>query len=557
MKFKIVSIVFAFSLILASCASIFIPKKQKVTFNTGSSESEVYLDKESIGTGKTFTTKINKKEGQSRQIIIRTKGYKDQYAVIIKTHRPGAYWPLAVLDACTIYPFEVDMLNYYKLTSYDREISFDKSSEDNKLINRSPKDKYIDVSNISMNIKDKNKDLRFIDVVYDKTDLKKAMETAESKVEAKDKKKEEKAAKKKKNKNKKTIDDEEKDIKYGDTKYSDAIYKTLKKTGFIDTVNEVVGDNNNTLVLEGSITKISTYNIESRFASYYKAKIFLTWYVKNTYGEIIDSVKTTEYSGDFSSIYDYSDKDSPWEGWGKMLGDAVDLSYLKLFKNPALAKNLPINKNFKITDAPLSLSKAAESSIVHDRSEAGEACVIVKVKENGKDAGHGSGFAITKDGYILTNYHVIAGRTEKKQKQVFVIDASGKEIPAQIIRYNKFRDVALLKVNNTFDKVFRVDNTKKFKNMQDVYTIGAPKSIQLGQTVSSGLISNLRDFNNNPIIQLNMLVNPGNSGGPVFDTNGNLHGVIRSKLYSYSAGEGISFAVPAYLLQDYLNINFK
>lgn len=501
------------SLLFSSCASIWIPKKQKVTFTTGNENAEVYMDKQSIGKGETFTTKINKKEAQSRQIVVRTQGYKDQYAVILKTHRPAAFYPLAILSWCFYYPGYIDALNRAKLTSFDKEINLKQNLEDCKLINRTNNDKYINISNISLNIKDKNKDLKFIDVTYDKDNLKQAMETAELKVDAKAKKAEEKAEKKKKKKNKdsKTLDDEEKDIKYGDTQYSDAIFRTLKKTGFIDTVNKIFQDNNNTLVLEGSITKITSYWIATKFASFFKAKVFLTWYVKNSYGEILDSVKTSEFSGDFDQIYDSSNKGDEYDGWGKMIGDAVDLSYIKLLKTTAITQNLVLGKNFKIKDAPLTLSKPLGSVIIHDKSEAGEACIIVKTKENGKDAGHGSGFAITKDGYILTNYHVIAGKTEKKQRDVYVIDSEGKELPAKIIRFNKFRDVALLKVNDTYNKAFTLSNVKTFKNLQDVLTIGAPKSIELGQTVTAGIISNLRDNNGSPNIQLNMAVNGGNT----------------------------------------------
>lgn len=125
-----------------------------------------------------------------------------------------------------------------------------------------------------------------------------------------------------------------------------------------------------------------------------------------------------------------------------------------------------------------------------------------------------------------------------------------------IVRYNKFRDIALIKVDKTFDKAFKLTNVKSFKNLQDVITIGAPKSVELGQSVSSGIISNERKSNNTNLIQLNMSVNAGNSGGPLFDASGTLHGVIVSKAIGNNT-EGISFAIPGYLLQEYLNINYN
>ena len=89
----------------------------------------------------------------------------------------------------------------------------------------------------------------------------------------------------------------------------------------------------------------------------------------------------------------------------------------------------------------------------------------------------------------------------------------------------------------------------------DVYTVGAPKSIELGQTFTSGLISNERNANNNQLLQLSMPVNFGNSGGPLFDQSGLLHGVIVAKLVGEST-EGISFAIPAYKIGEYLNISY-
>ena len=124
-----------------------------------------------------------------------------------------------------------------------------------------------------------------------------------------------------------------------------------------------------------------------------------------------------------------------------------------------------------------------------------------------------------------------------------------------VVKVNKFQDLALLKVDKQFKKAFVCSDQKTFRKMEDVFTIGAPKSISLGQSISTGIISNERKINNNNLIQLNMSINSGNSGGPVFDSKGNLHGVVVSKLVGRNT-EGVGFAVPSYLLQEYLNIKF-
>ena len=185
-------------------------------------------------------------------------------------------------------------------------------------------------------------------------------------------------------------------------------------------------------------------------------------------------------------------------------------------------------------------------------SDAAASSVIVKRK----DGGHGSGFAITNDGYILTNFHVLAGKYYDKLQEVTVVLNNGEEVPVKIVRYNRSRDIALLKVDKTFENPFKLTSKKSFKDLQEVYTIGAPKSIELGQSVSSGLISNERKSVDATLLQLSMSVNPGNSGGPLFDKSGTLHGVVSSKLVGY-ATEGIGFAIPSYLIPAYLNIKIK
>jgi hypothetical protein len=75
--------------------------------------------------------------------------------------------------------------------------------------------------------------------------------------------------------------------------------KTLKSIGYIDTVNRVFQDENNTVVLEGKITKIKFFNLTGFDGNFDKAKVYMTWYVKNRYGEILDSIKTKDLSGDF------------------------------------------------------------------------------------------------------------------------------------------------------------------------------------------------------------------------------------------------------------------
>lgn len=357
------------------------------------------------------------------------------------------------------------------------------------------------------------------------------------------------------------LTNEDKAINYNDTKFSYNIYKTLKKTGYIDTVNVIFKDANNTLILEGNIKKINTFTITGKYlSSYYKSKIYLTWYIKNTFGEILDSLETTAFSGEFSNIYSVANTginvstSVNYDNYYKMVADAIDISYINLHKTELISNHIKKQNNFKINDPILNLKKS--KSIISDKLDASMACVTVKVSKDKKDMGHGSGFAISEDGYIITNYHVIASEIKDKPYDIKIILSNSKEYEAKVIRVNKYRDVALLKIEGKFEKAFTISSTKSFRNMQDIYTIGTPKSVELGQTVSSGIISNERTSDASNLLQLSMSVNSGNSGGPVFDSNGNLHGIIVAKLIGTNT-EGVSFAIPTYLLEDYLNLKFN
>lgn len=548
------------ALFFSGCASTFLPKKQKVTFTTSQKESTIYVEKEEIGKGKLVKEKI-KKEGKAKQVLVRTPGYKDTYAILTPSRRQIAYWFLQIPNPIWLgyYGFWVDALNP-KNVGYQRVLNIPPSD---KLVYRGVNDKYIDINAIKLNIKDKEKDIQSHDVTFspDPNVLLKNITKAENKQKEKMAKEEMMKAKKKKKGKAKLVEAEEKEIKYDDTKFSYNVYKTLKNTGFVDTVNKFFSDINNSIYLEGSISKINVFYIYSKKGNFSRSKISLTWYIKNNFNEILDSVVTSEFSGDFAvgNGYSYSTysssseisqkKDNYLDEVSKMYGDAIDISYLKLHKNPTFTKYLKVETDFKIKDAALTLQ--APKSAITEKSDAALASVIVKTND-----GHGSGFAITLDGYIITNYHVVAGRINNKLSSVKIITSSGDELNGTIVRHNKFRDLALIKVDKNFEKAFKVTNVKSFKNLQDVFTIGAPKSVELGQSVSTGVISNERKSNNNNLLQLNMGVNSGNSGGPLFDAAGNLHGVIVSKAIGKNT-EGISFAIPGYLIQEYLNLSFK
>lgn len=153
--------------------------------------------------------------------------------------------------------------------------------------------------------------------------------------------------------------------------------------------------------------------------------------------------------------------------------------------------------------------------------------------------GVGSGFFISEDGYIMTNNHVISDAAD-----IYVTLTDGREFKAKVIGSDERTDVALIKIDAKGMTPLPVGDTKKLKKGQWVLAIGSP--FGLDSTVTSGIVSAIgRDTGEYlPFIQTDVAVNPGNSGGPLLNMQGEVVG-INSQIISRSGGfMGISLAIP-------------
>jgi serine protease Do len=165
----------------------------------------------------------------------------------------------------------------------------------------------------------------------------------------------------------------------------------------------------------------------------------------------------------------------------------------------------------------------------------------VPVPEQAPMRGIGSGFIVSPDGYILTNAHVVDGASEV---QVKLTDR--REFTAKVIGTDPKSDVALVKIDAKNLPVVQIGDSKQIKVGQWVAAVGSPFGFE--NTVTAGIVSAtsraLPGDSYVPFIQTDVAVNPGNSGGPLFDVNGNVIG-INSQIYSRSGGYmGLSFAIP-------------
>jgi serine protease Do len=153
----------------------------------------------------------------------------------------------------------------------------------------------------------------------------------------------------------------------------------------------------------------------------------------------------------------------------------------------------------------------------------------------------GSGFLISKDGLILTNAHVVDGA-----KEVTVKLSDHREFKAKVLGSDKTSDIAVIKIDAHDLAVVHIGNSDNLGVGDYVLAIGEPFGLE--ETATAGIVSakgrSLPGDGYVPFIQTDAAVNPGNSGGPLFDAQGNVVG-INAQIYSNSGGyQGVSFAIP-------------
>ncbi len=165
----------------------------------------------------------------------------------------------------------------------------------------------------------------------------------------------------------------------------------------------------------------------------------------------------------------------------------------------------------------------------------------------------GSGFFITRNGYIVTNHHVIEDCVNPEYQgfarlYIRLAEDPDTKIPAKIIGYDASVDLALLKTEVDAPYVFNLGSSTDLDVGARVYAIGSP--LGLDRTLTSGIIS-AKDrelFSSGKVFQIDAAVNSGNSGGPLIDSNGNVQAIVFAGVPYY---QGLNFAIPVeYLWYD-------
>ena len=177
-------------------------------------------------------------------------------------------------------------------------------------------------------------------------------------------------------------------------------------------------------------------------------------------------------------------------------------------------------------------------------------------------AASGSGFVLSQDGYIATNYHVIESAVKNSGVTIQVSFANGDKYDAKLVGGEKDNDVAVLKIEATGLTRVTLGDSSKLVVGEAVYAIGNPLG-ELTYSLTDGIVSALDrlittgDNGSSAtlnVLQTNCAINPGNSGGPLFDSYGNVIGITTAKYTQSSSGvnaEGLGFALP---INDVKNI---
>lgn len=259
-----------------------------------------------------------------------------------------------------------------------------------------------------------------------------------------------------------------------------------------------------------------------------------------------------------SSIYDELDGKKNFSNFQRFLsialfvaiGFAVGNIYSTVNKEEVTASE-PIITNSTSTASALSVADVADLTA--------NSVVEITTSVEGKNyflgnytaTGNGSGVIISKDGYIVTNNHVINGASK-----VEVTLKDGSNYEAKVVGSDSRTDVAILKIDANNLKPASLGDSSKLRVGELAVVIGNPLG-KLGGTVTDGIISALEreitlDGSTMNLIQTNAAVNPGNSGGGLFNDKGELVGIVVAKSSGLDV-EGLGFAIPINDVKDVIN----
>lgn len=487
----------------SGCASILNGQYQQVQVFTNSANSKVYVNDELAGKGKVVSTKL-KRDLYVKQLAVESEGFKKEYDIAVQKKTSALYIMSWIPFACFIYPPFFD--KGPKSKNYDKEFVIKPAT---KIVSKQDNERFIYLKNTSFNVDKGNLKIESYDhKEYTKSNGPYNIETGNE------------------------------NIDLPNTIFSDVLNGILKKNGYLDTTRRVLQQRTNTMFLNAKVDKVTFKKISPKFASnyYYQTELSVTWSIQDIYDQPKFEKTIVSKSGHFAGYHNLRNRSYDQNPLFKCVEDALTVSFYQFLAEKNVRDLVTIDPANKPSFTTLRILPPTKQKATLKVAQ--KATVTVAIKDT-----HGSGCLINNEGYLVTNYHVVAGAKDP----IEIILSDGDKYKASVIRINEEADLALLKIDRgtAIQDYFEIARTPFFEAGDDVFAIGTPHSIELSQTLSKGIISGIRKLpDNSMLIQTDVSVSPGNSGGALVSKDGKLIGIVNSKLVGYGV-DGIVFCIPA------------
>lgn len=493
---------FAATILFSSCASILSTRYQKIHIDTQKGNIVKINGEDPEMKGDKY---LLKRDFKAKQITVERKGFKMENYVVMQYKKSPLYIfsiiPFGILAFPPLYDIGRKSFSYVgSLTTKWKMTQVLKKEADYK---------YINLNKVSLNVENDN-------FLYRRYSSYKGF------------------VRKRKEKPTSTLNDDIK-LKIENTIFTELLNESLVSHGFTDTSKRVLKTSFDKNMLINATIKGVTFNVVKHgywVSAMQDEMLFIDldvkWEALDYYENTVFEYTTKTRSGQFV-VDDEAEKTI-----SLTVKDALEYGLLEFMKTDGVVELLQdysqqeVEANMKVISIP------ATDSYVTNLNEAIQASVTIK-----STSGHGSGFFVSSDGYVITNYHVVSDTNN-----LSVILSDGTEYDVVIERVSKIHDLALLKVNCQVNKPFKLVGDIEYVIGSDVFAIGTPSNEELYQTVSKGIVSGIRKIDNEfTLIQTDASVNPGNSGGVLANRDGVVFGVVSSKLTGLGI-EGVAFGIP-------------
>lgn len=311
----------------------------------------------------------------------------------------------------------------------------------------------------------------------------------------------------------------------------------LLKSGFIDTLN-VLKSVNNSILLDATISKFTIHKINEEDLAAFEFTI--DWTFKDVLSEKVLAEETTNYTSHLLVYKSNFNRD--------YFENIIINSFTELINRPSVSKIIKSENDQDNSNYDLLEIVQSSPSYAKNLTELTQSSVTIKQGEYYK-----SGVIISSDGFILTEL----GKLQNSEDSIEVILSNNSSFYGKIVRFSRKANLALIKINkNNLTPIRVIDNSnlEKLRTGQKVYSIGVTGNIQLGQSLSNGVISGIREIDQRKYIQSDIKVSESSIGSPLINEDFEFIGILTSNLFDDQV-EGINFATPIDIVEKSLNIS--